>query len=179
MYRSIIRTSRYLVRRQINNSLKHTPCSIALRHKGVLACNNTIIQLCIRGSHNTISSDGIEPAVFEKICSETLESLFEYFEVLIDQSPQLRGADITFSDGVLTVALGSNYGTYVINRQTPNKQIWLSSPVSGPKRYDLELKNGGYWVYKHDGVSLHNLLQNEISKIVDNVDFKDCAHSVV
>ncbi|CAG9559580.1 unnamed protein product [Danaus chrysippus] len=126
-----------------------------------------------------VPAEGIEPVVFEKICSETLESLFEYFEELIDQSPQLKGADITFSDGVLTVALGSNYGTYVINRQTPNKQIWLSSPISGPKRYDLELKNGGYWVYKHDGVSLHNLLQNEISKIVDNVDFKSCAHSVV
>lgn len=79
----------------------------------------------------------------------------------------------------MTVALGPKYGTYVINRQTPNKQIWLSSPVSGPKRYDLILKDGGYWIYKHDGVSLHQLLQNEVSKIVDSVDFKNCAHSLV
>ena len=27
------------------------------------------------------------------------------------------------------------HGTFVINKQTPNKQIWLSSPFSGPKRY--------------------------------------------
>lgn len=27
-------------------------------------------------------------------------------------------------------------GTYVLNKQPPNKQVWLSSPVSGPKRYD-------------------------------------------
>lgn len=80
-------------------------------------------------------------------------------------------------DGVLTVSLGSNYGTYVINRQSPNKQIWLSSPVSGPKRYDLVQKNGGYWSYKHDGVTLHQLLQEEISKIVAKVEFKKCAHS--
>lgn len=37
--------------------------------------------------------------------------------------------------GVLTVALG-DLGTYVINKQTPNRQIWMSSPVSGPMRYD-------------------------------------------
>lgn len=30
--------------------------------------------------------------------------------------------------GVLTVKLG-RHGTYVINKQTPNRQIWLSSPV--------------------------------------------------
>jgi frataxin len=29
--------------------------------------------------------------------------------------------------GVLTLKLGAN-GTYVINKQPPNKQIWLSSP---------------------------------------------------
>lgn len=88
--------------------------------------------------------------------------------------------DICFQDGVLTVTFGSTYGTYVINRQTPNKQIWLSSPLSGPKRYDLILKDGGYWTYKHDGVSLHKLLQEEISKFVKiKIEFHKCAHSLV
>lgn len=31
--------------------------------------------------------------------------------------------------GVLTLKLGDK-GTYVINKQPPNKQIWLSSPIS-------------------------------------------------
>lgn len=30
--------------------------------------------------------------------------------------------------GVLTVRLGDR-GTYVLNKQPPNKQIWLSSPI--------------------------------------------------
>jgi frataxin-like iron-binding protein CyaY len=30
--------------------------------------------------------------------------------------------------GVLTLKLGE-LGTYVINKQSPNKQIWMSSPV--------------------------------------------------
>lgn len=37
--------------------------------------------------------------------------------------------------GVLTLRLG-DLGTYVINKQTPNRQIWMSSPLSGPVRYD-------------------------------------------
>lgn len=54
--------------------------------------------------------------------------------------------------GVLTVRLGS-LGTYVINKQTPNRQIWASSPVSGPVRYDLR---GGRWVYHRDGHEMHD-----------------------
>lgn len=78
----------------------------------------------------------------------------------------------------------------MINRQSPNRQIWLSSPTSGPKRYDFvpaatttptsqttadeaaaNLQRGT-WVYKHDGVTLHALLQSEIAAIVrGKVDF--------
>ena len=34
-----------------------------------------------------------------------------------------------FQSGVLTVKISDSWGTYVINKQTPNKQIWLSSPI--------------------------------------------------
>lgn len=65
--------------------------------------------------------------------------------------------------------LGDKFGTYVINRQTPNRQIWLSSPTSGPKRYDYIDDS---WIYKHDGVAMHQLLQDELSKIISiDVDF--------
>jgi len=33
-----------------------------------------------------------------------------------------------FQNDVLTVKLGE-LGTYVLNKQTPNRQLWLSSPV--------------------------------------------------
>lgn len=69
----------------------------------------------------------------------------------------------------MTVSLGSTHGTYVINKQSPNKQIWLSSPTSGPKRYDFTYaKNDiktGYWVYKRTGETLHELLDRELSDI--------------
>jgi frataxin-like iron-binding protein CyaY len=31
--------------------------------------------------------------------------------------------------GVLTLSLGAGRGTYVLNKQAPNRQLWLSSPV--------------------------------------------------
>lgn len=63
-------------------------------------------------------------------------------------------------------------GVYVINKQPPNKQIWLSSPTSGPKRYDFvvqgegqDAKEGtgtGEWVYLRDGSSLSDVLLKEV-----------------
>lgn len=82
---------------------------------------------------------------------------------------------VLLQDGVLTVKFGDLHGTYVINRQTPNKQIWLSSPKSGPKRYDFI---NGQWVYKHDGKTLHELLNIEISAIVESqACFDKCSFS--
>ncbi|XP_073675969.1 frataxin, mitochondrial [Garra rufa] len=83
--------------------------------------------------------------------------------------------DVVFSSGVLTVKVGSDHGTYVINKQTPNRQIWLSSPTSGPKRYDW---TGERWVYAHDGMALHNLLSKELSIIFkSNIDLSHLIYS--
>lgn len=49
-------------------------------------------------------------------------------------------------------------GTYVVNKQPPNKQIWLSSPLSGPKRYDYV---DGKWTYLRDNSTLGQLLKDE------------------
>ena len=108
---------------------------------------------------------------YETAADETLESLSETFEILLEKHKLT--SDVTYSSGVLTVEL-DKYGTYVINKQTPNKQIWLSSPLSGPKRYDFINQ---CWIYKHDGVSLHRLLNKEISKIFPDdktINFETC-----
>ena len=47
--------------------------------------------------------------------------------------------DVNYADGVLNIEMrGKKY--YVLNKQTPNKQIWLSSPVSGPSRFEYVLE---------------------------------------
>ena len=70
--------------------------------------------------------------------------------------------DVTLSSGVLNVHLGRKEGTYVINKQSPNEQIWLSSPISGPARFDYCPKEKA-WVYAHTGQTLHELLNKEIA----------------
>ncbi|XP_065350724.1 frataxin homolog, mitochondrial [Cloeon dipterum] len=110
---------------------------------------------------------------YDHICSETLESLTEFFEQAVEDCSHLKDADVTYGDGVLSIHFGSPYGSYVINRQRPNLQIWLSSPTSGPKRYDFI---DGRWIYKHDGVCLHDLLAQETSEILKTpIDLSTCA----
>lgn len=110
---------------------------------------------------------------YEEISSETLETLTEVLEELTESEKAPQDSDVLYSTGVLTFHLGS-IGTYVINKQTPNKQIWLSSPFSGPKRYDFV---NGVWVYKHNGETLHHLLSRELSKVFKtDIDFSTCAY---
>lgn len=63
---------------------------------------------------------------------------------------------------MLTLILGDK-GTYVVNKQPPNRQIWLSSPFSGPKRYDYSL-SAHAWVYPRENQTLGDLLDSELGE---------------
>ncbi|VDM78708.1 unnamed protein product [Strongylus vulgaris] len=108
---------------------------------------------------------------YEKAAEESLEKLTDYFDNLPERFSVSPDYDVTHAMGVLTVVVSKDVGTYVINKQSPNKQIWLSSPVSGPKRYDLVDHR---WVYSHDNESLDTLLTREFRRIfaTDDIDFK-------
>ncbi|XP_045696434.1 frataxin, mitochondrial [Phyllostomus hastatus] len=124
----------------------------------------------------TLGNPGsLDEATYERLAEETLDSLAEFFEDLADKPYTFEDYDVSFGSGVLTIKLGGDLGTYVINKQTPNKQIWLSSPSSGPKRYNWTGKN---WVYSHDGVSLHDLLATEMTKALKTkLDLSSLAYS--
>ncbi len=78
---------------------------------------------------------------------------------------------MTSQAGVLTLHFPP-HGTYVLNKQPPNQQIWLSSPVSGPKRFDWVAEEGeggkgkGQWVYLRDGSTLSGVLGEEVGVVV-------------
>ncbi|XP_028312301.1 frataxin, mitochondrial [Gouania willdenowi] len=114
-------------------------------------------------------------AAYEKLADHTLDALADYFEDLMDEDFTEADYDVVFSSGVITVKVSKEHGTYVINKQTPNRQIWLSSPTSGPKRYDW---TGERWVYSHDGVSLHQLLSEEFTAIFNrSIDLSKLPYS--
>lgn len=65
--------------------------------------------------------------------------------------------------GVLTLRLG-RLGTYVLNKQTPNRQIWWSSPTSGPKRFawDAETQQ---WRSTRNHEALLERLETELTAL--------------
>jgi len=110
----------------------------------------------------------------------------QFFEKLVSvlEAKQEEKADLDseYSAGVLSIET-KNQGTYVLNKQPPNKQIWLSSPLTGPKRYDwviagegMNEKEGagqGDWVYLRDGSSLAALLKKELAVDLDSIAEKE------
>ncbi|EGO01051.1 hypothetical protein SERLA73DRAFT_121420 [Serpula lacrymans var. lacrymans S7.3] len=99
---------------------------------------------------------------YHKLSDATMATLLERLEDLLDETGN-AAYEVDYHSGVLTLILGNN-GTYVINKQPPNKQIWLSSPLSGPKRYDY-FPESDDWRYSRDGRSLEDLLHDELGNV--------------
>jgi frataxin len=73
------------------------------------------------------NSSVLQEEEFHKLANFTINHLLEKIEDYGD-NVQIDGFDIDYGNEVLTLKLGS-LGTYVLNKQTPNRQIWMSSPV--------------------------------------------------
>uniref|UniRef100_A0A0D9YFV8 ferroxidase n=1 Tax=Oryza glumipatula TaxID=40148 RepID=A0A0D9YFV8_9ORYZ len=99
---------------------------------------------------------------YHKLADETIHDLLEKLEEYGD-SLQMDGFDIDYGNQVLTLRLGE-LGTYVVNKQAPNRQIWLSSPVSGPSRFDWDASTN-CWIYRRTGANLVELLEKEIGEL--------------
>ncbi|KHJ30545.1 putative mitochondrial iron uptake protein [Erysiphe necator] len=125
--------------------------------------NNQSSQTITRA--NSVTPANLSVEQYHALADTYLSDLEEKFNELQDKDELI---DVEFSAGVLTLTLPPK-GTYVLNKQPPNKQIWLASPISGPKRYDYvhfakDDKHGaasGEWVYLRDGSTLSNLLMEE------------------
>lgn len=87
----------------------------------------------------------------------------------------IKHHDHNIKSGVLSINMGPK-GSYVINKQSPNKQIWWSSPIrlmynegimnSGPKRFEY---NGAdkkwYEVAELDGVKNTRQVKEDINSL--------------
>uniref|UniRef100_A0A7N0T1R5 ferroxidase n=2 Tax=Kalanchoe fedtschenkoi TaxID=63787 RepID=A0A7N0T1R5_KALFE len=99
---------------------------------------------------------------YHRVADSTIQYLLEKFEEYGD-SVQIDGFDIDYGNQVLTLKLGSS-GTYVLNKQTPNRQLWLSSPVSGPSRFDWD-KGTRAWIYRRTKANLFSLFETELEQL--------------
>jgi frataxin len=100
-------------------------------------------------------------AQFHALADATLEALELGVTALEEAVP---GFDLSHAMGVLTLRLGDK-GTYVLNKQAPNRQIWWSSPVSGPRRYAWDAQARA-WVNTRDGHRMLEALEAELVKLL-------------
>lgn len=102
-------------------------------------------------------------SAYHDIADETLESIQDAFDELFEENPQPnQEVEASLASGVLTIALPP-HGTWVLNKQTPNQQIWWSSPLSGPRRYEY---NDGEWVFtREEAQTLGQSLKEEIQQL--------------
>ena len=97
----------------------------------------------------------MEDNTFTGLVKLELEKLFTIFDIA-DKNTEL---DIDFSGEVLKV--DSILGCHVINRNIAAKEIWLSSPSSGPNHFRYM---DGRWITS-SGIELYSLLKQEFSNI--------------
>ncbi|CAK9161622.1 unnamed protein product [Ilex paraguariensis] len=97
-----------------------------------ICCRN----FCSRPPHLNDESQGpvtiynsvlLQEDEYHRLADTTIQDLLEKIEEYGD-TVEIDGFDIEYGNQVLTLKLGS-LGTYVLNKQTPNRQIWMSSPV--------------------------------------------------
>ena len=99
----------------------------------------------------------MDDSSFIKLADETLASLMHNIEDVLGDR-----ADIDLQDGILTIDLDEG-GSYVVNKHLPNRQIWLSSPLSGAANFAYDPQRG--WVVTRGDDTLHALLEQEIATV--------------
>lgn len=138
-----------------------------LRKFNIRLLGNTSIRYSSSNSSNQSNDDNPELIesfnlnAYQKVSDEFLENLCDTLEPILEDRFD-KGADVRLDNGVLTASV-DNENTYVINKQTPNRQIWLSSPISGPKRFDYVANE---WIDTRTKVELRRFLSDELSHLL-------------
>ena len=84
------------------------------------------------------------------------------------ESLELDEIDCNFDhNGVLNFSIDNK--KYVLNIQRPNQQLWLSSPVSGPLKFEYEIEKNRWIDVKHQ-YELYELLTNEINSLLKGLN---------
>lgn len=86
--------------------------------------------------------------------SKIAETVIAHIAYRIEE--QNQDIDVDLQSDILNIDTAD--GTYVINKQSAAKEIWLSSPVSGPYHFFYEQ---GKWKNK-TGLELMSILTDEL-----------------
>ncbi|CBH09730.1 frataxin-like, mitochondrial precursor, putative [Trypanosoma brucei gambiense DAL972] len=111
-----------------------------------------------------LGMDGFTDVAYNTAADTFLERVESALETIGDTDTL---EDVNLAGGVLVIETTSR-GTFVLNKQAPNVQLWLSSPLSGPHHYDMTTSATGSveWRADADGHSLEERLEKELSEVV-------------
>ena len=93
---------------------------------------------------------------FETLADRMLSALQARLEELIGDD-----ADVDLRGGILTIELEDGR-QFVLNKHAPNRQIWLSSPVSGAAHFGRS--ESGAWVATRGGGVLDAILAADLGQ---------------
>ena len=101
-----------------------------------------------------MEGSNMDDSTFHQLVDKVLDHLADRIDDLLGDK-----LDVELHQGVLTIQ-GAGGGTYVINKQAPNREIWLSSPVSGALHF--RLVDGIWQSTRNPDVRLFDLLAGEL-----------------
>ena len=103
-----------------------------------------------------------EDAAFETEATRTLRAMAERIEDRLSDA-----LEVELQGGILTIELEDGR-QFVVNKHSPTRQIWLSSPFSGATHFARDAT--GAWRSTRGEETLTMLLQAELSRAC-GVDF--------
>ena len=98
---------------------------------------------------------------FNSVSERSLNNLLEQLEIKENSLPSTFDAE--YSQGVLTLKFDSQT-IYVLNKQPPNEQIWLSSPFSGPRRFEWNSERETWRDVRNSEIELNEFLKKEFNE---------------
>ena len=106
----------------------------------------------------------MEESFYHQMADKELAKLLEFAELLEESSD----IEVELDSGVLTITM-PNRRQFVINKHTPSKQIWVSSPISGAGYFEyIE----GKWLPKRrntdSGKDLYSFICSEVDDLLAN-----------
>ncbi|GAB5367751.1 hypothetical protein AAMO2058_001258000 [Amorphochlora amoebiformis] len=91
------------------------------------------------------------------------EDLFDILQESLEDD-ELPFEDMEFSSGVLSLV--TEQGVWIVNKHSASRQVWLSSPKSGPSKFEYNKETQKWVSEREDKTAMHDLLVRELSELV-------------
>ncbi|EAN87256.1 putative frataxin-like, mitochondrial precursor [Trypanosoma cruzi] len=155
------------------------PSCLGTRVRGMNA--TSLKTICRCGTTTRVALAGVKGQTYSRLgmdgftdvkYNNAADLFLEHVENVLESVDSSAIEEVNLLGGVLSVETVSS-GTFVLNKQAPNVQLWLSSPVSGPHHYDMVLPAGKdrvegvndvQWLADSDGHSLKEKLERELTE---------------